>query len=70
MRLTQRILGACTLVQAILPRLLEDEDTQYMDKAVFLIQSNAEYAFGRISNMCGLKPITPQAAFYMMVIDG
>lgn len=67
LRLTQRILGPCTLVQSILPKLLEDEDTQYMDKAVSLIQSNAEYAFSRISNMCGLRPVTPQAAFYMMV---
>ncbi|XP_039273937.1 tyrosine aminotransferase-like [Styela clava] len=65
--LTQRILGPCTLVQAILPKILEDSDNSYMDRAINIIQTNAEYAFSHIANMPGLQPVTPQAAFYMMV---
>lgn len=67
MSLTQRTLGSCTLIQSILPKLLESEDNGHMDKAIALVQKNAEYAYNHISKMKGLKPIAPQAAFYMMV---
>lgn len=67
MSLTQRTLGSCSIIQSILPKLLESEDHGHMKNAIALIQKNAKYAFNRISKMDGLKPIAPQAAFYMMV---
>lgn len=65
--LSQRIMGANTLVQGALPTILKNTPNDFFDSTIATIQSNAELAFQRLSLIPGLRPIKPRGAMYMMV---
>jgi len=74
-RLTQLIVGASTLVQGAVPRVLCPEagsadaaslaasDQHYMTT----LQDNARFTYERLKGVVGLTPVEPQGAMYVMV---
>lgn len=65
--LTQRVLGPCTLVQAAVPSILENVSDEFHAHTIRIVERNAEIAYDSFSHIQGLRPVKPQAAFYMMV---
>ena len=65
--LSQRIIGANTLVQGALPDILRETPQQFFDATVNVVRRNAELAFERLRAIPGLRPVMPQGAMYMMV---
>lgn len=65
--MTTRILGACTVIQGALPRLLEHTPQEWFDSNMNAIESVAELAFQTFTMIPGLKPIRARGAMYMMV---
>jgi len=65
--LTQLILGANSLVQAILPNILHNTPPEFFVNTNKTLEENAEYGYHRISQIPGLKPIRAQGAMYQMV---
>ncbi|PWA22142.1 hypothetical protein CCH79_00020160 [Gambusia affinis] len=66
-RLTQRILGACTVVQGALESILNDTPPGFYSSTVSCLQSNAEICFSKLSAVPGLNPVMPSGAMYLMV---
>ncbi|XP_078689942.1 tyrosine aminotransferase-like isoform X3 [Branchiostoma floridae x Branchiostoma belcheri] len=67
LRLSQRILGPNTLIQAAIPRILEETPQSFYQDTMALVQRNAELFFNGVSKIPGLSPIMPCGAMYMMV---
>lgn len=67
MRLSQKILGPNTLIQAAIPEILENTPTSFYQDTLDFIESNAKLFYNRISKIEGLKPVMPQGAMYMMI---
>jgi tyrosine aminotransferase len=65
--LSTRIMGANSLVQGALPKILKETDSSYYKACISQIQKNAELAFEKLSNVTGLMPIMPRGAMYMMI---
>lgn len=65
--LSQRIIGANTIVQGALPIILKETPQNFFDDTIKTIQANAKVAYEHLSKIPGLKPIMPQGAMYMMV---
>jgi tyrosine aminotransferase len=65
--LSQRIIGANTLVQGALPQILKSTPASFFASTIDVIRSNAELAFTRLSAVPGLRPVMPSGAMYMMV---
>lgn len=65
--LTQRILGPCTLVQAALKNILENVPASFHQSTNEFLQRSATLCYDRLRNIKGLKPVEPEAAFYLMV---
>ncbi len=65
--LSQRIIGANTLVQGALPMILKETPQHFFDATVAVVRSNAELAFERLRAVPGLRPVMPAGAMYMMV---
>ncbi len=66
-RLSQRIIGANTLVQGALPIILKETPQCFFDNTIKVIQRNAKLAYERLSQIPGLCPVMPSGAMYMMV---
>ena len=66
MKLTQRVLHPCTLVQAALPALLKASDS-FHENTVKKLENAAKVIYDELKNVPGLYPVKPQAAMYMMV---
>lgn len=66
LKLTQRILGPATFIQAAIPGILQTPDSFHQD-VVKKLEKNANLLFERLSLIPGLRPVQPQAAMYMMV---
>lgn len=66
-RLSTRILGPNTLVQAALPRILRDTPASFYTETLDYIQENAQVFFNSLRETPGLQPVMPQGAMYMMV---
>jgi len=64
--LSTRILGACTIVQGAVPRLLETPK-EWFDGNMRAIESSATLAYKTLSDIPGMKPVRPRGAMYMMV---
>ena len=65
-KLSQRILGPCTLIQAALPAILKTPDSfhqETMDK----LEKAAELFYNELKSIPGLNPVKPAGAMYMMV---
>lgn len=65
--LSQRILGPNTLVQGALAKILTQTPSHFFDSTIQAIHRNARMCFEALSNVCGLRPIMPQGAMYIMV---
>lgn len=65
--LSQKIVGPCSLIQAALPRILEDTPESYFQNIREVIARNAAIVYEALSSTPGLKPLKPQGAMYMMV---
>jgi tyrosine aminotransferase len=74
-RLSQLILGANSLIQRAIPRILTPEQgsaderslTAHREATIELLETNARFTFERLRTVPGLEPITPQGAMYVMV---
>ncbi|XP_034031568.1 tyrosine aminotransferase [Thalassophryne amazonica] len=67
LKLSQRILGACTIVQGALESILKNTPKSFYDKTISFIRSNSEICFSELSTVPGLKPVMPSGAMYLMV---
>ena len=65
--LSQRIIGANTLVQGAIPAILNKTPKHFYKDTLNVIEENARLAFHKLSAVPGLKPIMPEGAMYMMV---
>lgn len=65
--LSQRIIGANTLIQGALPIILKETPASFFSGTIDVIRRNAELAFERLSKVPGLRPVMPAGAMYMMV---
>ncbi|XP_012683593.1 tyrosine aminotransferase [Clupea harengus] len=66
-KLTQRILGACTIVQGALESILNDTPQEFYHRTISFIKSNSEICYSALSTVPGLTPIMPAGAMYLMV---
>jgi len=65
--LSQRIIGANTVIQGALPDILRNTPKSFFEETVSYINRNAMLAYSRLKMMQGLTPIKPAGAFYIMV---
>uniref|UniRef100_A0A672ZQJ3 Tyrosine aminotransferase n=1 Tax=Sphaeramia orbicularis TaxID=375764 RepID=A0A672ZQJ3_9TELE len=65
-KLSQRILGACSVVQGALEGILNAPQSFYNNTISFL-KSNSQICFNELSTVPGLTPIMPSGAMYLMV---
>ncbi|XP_023682846.1 tyrosine aminotransferase [Paramormyrops kingsleyae] len=66
-RLSQRILGACTIVQGALESILNNTPQEFYHDTVSFLKSNSEICFSALSSIPGLTPVRPSGAMYLMV---
>ncbi|CAL1544859.1 unnamed protein product [Lymnaea stagnalis] len=67
LKLSQRILGPNTLIQAALPEILKNTPQSFFDDTLKYLQTNADLFYQNLSDIPGLHPVMPQGAMYMMV---
>lgn len=65
--LSQRIIGANTLIQGALPTILQNTPNSFFSDTIDQIQRNAVMSHTALSAIPGLSPVMPQGAMYMMV---
>ncbi|XP_066933991.1 tyrosine aminotransferase-like [Clytia hemisphaerica] len=65
--LATRILGANSVTQGALPKILSETPKEWFDENLRYIEDNAKLAMDRLSKVNGLEPIQPRGAMYMMV---
>jgi len=66
-KLSQRIIGANTVVQGALPSILKETPQSFYNDTLDIIETNAQIAFEKLSQVPGLRPVMPSGAMYMMV---
>lgn len=66
-KLTQRILGACSIVQGALESILNDTPQSFYCNTLSFLKSNSEICFNELSTVPGLNPVMPSGAMYLMV---
>jgi len=66
-RLSQRIIGANTLVQGALPLILRETPASFFKETIDVVHRNAKLAYERLKAIPGLIPVMPQGAMYMMI---
>ncbi|XP_029464108.1 tyrosine aminotransferase [Rhinatrema bivittatum] len=66
-RLSQRILGPCTIVQGALEHIIHRTPQEFYHNTISFIKANAELCYRALSVVPGLKPIRPAGAMYLMV---
>ncbi|XP_020819403.1 tyrosine aminotransferase [Phascolarctos cinereus] len=65
-KLTQKILGPCTIVQGALKSIMRTPQEFYHNTLSFL-KSNADLCYGALAAIPGLQPVLPAGAMYLMV---
>ena len=65
--LSQRIIGANTLVQGAVPAILRRTPKNFYKDTLEVIEENAKLAYKKLSAVPGLNPVMPDGAMYMMV---
>jgi len=65
--LSKRSLGPSSILQAALPRILEDTPKSFTDKMINKLQKNARYVYAKLRTAPGLKPILSQGTIFMLV---
>ncbi|KAG7245318.1 hypothetical protein INR49_030873 [Caranx melampygus] len=66
-KLSQRILGACTIVQGALEGILNNTRQSFYNNTISFLKSNSEICFSELSTVPGLNPVMPSGAMYLMV---
>uniref|UniRef100_A0A3B4E8Z9 Tyrosine aminotransferase n=1 Tax=Pygocentrus nattereri TaxID=42514 RepID=A0A3B4E8Z9_PYGNA len=66
-KLSQRILGACTVVQGALESILNNTQAEFYQSTIGFLKSNSEICFAELSTVPGLNPVMPSGAMYLMV---
>ncbi|XP_019835570.2 tyrosine aminotransferase isoform X1 [Bos indicus] len=66
-KLSQRILGPCTLVQGALKSILCRTPRVFYHNTLSFLKSNADLCYGALAAIPGLRPIRPSGAMYLMV---
>ncbi|XP_077371646.1 tyrosine aminotransferase isoform X2 [Festucalex cinctus] len=66
-KLSQRILGPCTIVQGALEGIFNKTRLGFYDDTIRFLKSNAEICFNELSTVPGLTPVMPSGAMYLMV---
>uniref|UniRef100_A0A7N8XMQ3 Tyrosine aminotransferase n=1 Tax=Mastacembelus armatus TaxID=205130 RepID=A0A7N8XMQ3_9TELE len=66
-KLSQRILGACTIVQGALESILNNTPQSFYNNTICFLKCNSEICFNELSTVPGLCPIMPSGAMYLMV---
>ncbi|EPY81976.1 tyrosine aminotransferase [Camelus ferus] len=66
-KLSQRILGPCTLVQGALKSILHRTPQEFYHNTLSFLKSNADLCYGALAAIPGLRPIRPSGAMYLMV---
>ncbi|XP_015283701.1 PREDICTED: tyrosine aminotransferase [Gekko japonicus] len=67
LRLSQRILGPCTVVQGALRGILHRTSPEFYHNTLSFLKSNADLCYAALSAVCGLSPVQPSGAMYLMV---
>ncbi|KAK0049755.1 tyrosine aminotransferase, partial [Biomphalaria pfeifferi] len=67
LKLSQRILGPNTLVQAALPEILKLTPKSFYTETLEYLETNAQLFYKYLSKIQGLMPIMPRGAMYMMI---
>ncbi|XP_048371893.1 tyrosine aminotransferase [Sphaerodactylus townsendi] len=67
LRLSQRILGPCTVVQGALGGILRRTSSEFYHNTLSFLKSNADLCYTALSAVCGLNPVQPSGAMYLMV---
>ncbi|KFP48955.1 Tyrosine aminotransferase, partial [Cathartes aura] len=67
LRLSQRILGPCTIVQGALERILHRTPPEFYHNTLSILKSNADLCYAALSAIPGLQPVRPAGAMYLMV---
>ncbi|KAM4573707.1 tyrosine aminotransferase [Odontesthes bonariensis] len=66
-KLSQRILGACTIIQGALESILNNTPQSFYSDTISFLKSNSEICFNKLSTVPGLNPVKPSGAMYLMV---
>lgn len=66
-KLSQRILGACSVVQGALESILNNTPQSFYKDTISFLKSNSEICYNELSTVAGLNPIMPSGAMYLMV---
>ncbi|XP_026143056.1 tyrosine aminotransferase-like [Carassius auratus] len=66
-KLSQRILGPCTVVQGALESILNDTPPEFYQGTISFLKSNSEICYSELSTVPGLNPVMPSGAMYIMV---
>ncbi|TRY82836.1 hypothetical protein DNTS_022052 [Danionella cerebrum] len=66
-KLSQRILGPCTVIQGALESILNHTPPEFYQSTVNFLKSNSEICFSELSTVSGLNPVMPSGAMYIMV---
>ncbi|XP_049642366.1 tyrosine aminotransferase [Suncus etruscus] len=66
-KLSQRILGPCTIVQGALKSILHRTPPEFYQDTLGFLKSNADLCYGALAAIPGLQPIRPSGAMYLMV---
>jgi aspartate/methionine/tyrosine aminotransferase len=66
--LSQRILGANTIVQGALQSILEETPESFYKETLSFIENNARLAFGRLAAIPGLKPVLPDVNNFFIIL--
>ncbi|KAI1890057.1 hypothetical protein AGOR_G00169300 [Albula goreensis] len=66
-KLSQRILGPCTIVQGALESILNSTPQEFYCNTVSFLKSNSEICYTALSTIPGLTPVKPSGAMYLMV---
>lgn len=65
--LSQLILGANSLIQSVIPKLLHETPQEFYDETLNQLENNASISKEYLSRIPGLQVVTPQGAMYIMV---
>ncbi|MEJ1276057.1 tyrosine aminotransferase [Cricetulus griseus] len=66
-KLSQRILGPCTIVQGALKSILQRTPQEFYHDTLSFLKSNADLCYGALAAIPGLQPVRPSGAMYLMV---
>ncbi|KAM6937357.1 tyrosine aminotransferase [Xenentodon cancila] len=66
-KLSQRILGPCTIIQGALESILNNTPQSFFSNTISFLKSNSEICFNELSTISGLNPVMPSGAMYLMV---